>query len=97
VVAGIVCLAVGGFSYAPFGATSMALFQSSVSTARLPEVLAGRGVATMLCVPAGTLFASALAAIGLGLIAAAAVRRRPRRLDHTAPGAGPRDEVPSAG
>lgn len=82
----IAAFGAGGLIYAPYQATSMALFQRAVPTDRLPAVLAARGVATVLSTPVGTvlggpllalagprgaLLVSALATIALGVTAAA--------------------------
>ena len=61
--------ALAGFIWAPYMSTSMALFQRSTSTARLPAVLAANGAILVLAVPLGTM-------LGGPLVGAIGPRRR---------------------
>nr|WP_244219116.1 hypothetical protein [Micromonospora arida] len=88
--------ALAGFIWAPYMSTSMALFQRSTSTARLPAVLAANGAILVLAVPLGTMLGGplvgaigprptlllcAVAIVALGLVAGAiAISRRSPRL-----------------
>ncbi|RAO10093.1 MFS transporter [Micromonospora noduli] len=88
--------ALAGLIWAPYMATSMALFQRSTSIAQLPAVLAANGAILVLAVPLGTMLGGplvgaigarptlllcAVAIVALGLIAGAiAISRRSSRL-----------------
>ncbi|MFC4017132.1 MFS transporter [Micromonospora sp. GCM10011542] len=52
--------ALAGLIWAPYMATSMALFQRSTSTTMLPQVLAANGAVTVLAVPLGTMLGGPL-------------------------------------
>ncbi|RAO36086.1 hypothetical protein PSN13_02088 [Micromonospora saelicesensis] len=88
--------ALAGLIWAPYMATSMALFQRSTTIAQLPAVLAANGAILVLAVPLGTMLGGplvgaigarptlllcAVAIVALGLIAGAiAISRRSSRL-----------------
>ncbi|WP_433264151.1 MFS transporter [Micromonospora vinacea] len=94
--------ALAGLIWAPYMATSMALFQRSTSTAQLPAVLAANGAILVLAVPLGTMLGGplvgaigarptlllcAMAIVALGLTAGAiAISRRSSRLPGDAAG-----------
>lgn len=86
----LACMAVGGLVWGPYTAVSMALFQRGADPGLLPQVLAARAALILLSVPCGailggplvtllgpreTLLLSAVATIGLGLLAAGVCRR----------------------
>ncbi|WCN80735.1 MFS transporter [Micromonospora sp. LH3U1] len=87
--------ALAGLIWAPYMATSMALFQRSTSTTQLPAVLAANGAILVLAVPLGTMLGGplvgaigarpalllcAVAIVALGLIAGGfAISRRSAR------------------
>ncbi|GAA4576317.1 MFS transporter [Micromonospora coerulea] len=52
--------ALAGLIWAPYMSTSMALFQGSTTTAKLPQVLAANGAVTVLAVPLGTMLGGPL-------------------------------------
>lgn len=52
--------ALAGLIWAPYMSTSMALFQASTTTAKLPQVLAANGAVTVLAVPLGTMLGGPL-------------------------------------
>ncbi|MCI4062813.1 MFS transporter [Micromonospora sp. R77] len=54
--------ALAGLIWAPYMSTSMALFQRSTSTRKLPLVLAANGAVTVLAVPLGTMLGGPLTA-----------------------------------
>jgi predicted MFS family arabinose efflux permease len=61
----VTCFAFAGMIWAPYMPTSVALFQRSTTTAKLPQVLAANGSITVLSVPLGTVLGGPLvAAIG---------------------------------
>ncbi|WP_249713806.1 MFS transporter [Rhizomonospora bruguierae] len=105
----MVSFALGGLIWAPYPATSTALFQRSTSTDQLPQVLAAQGGLLVVALPMGTLaggplatvfggrgtvLLSAVATIALGLVAA--VLARPRRSGRRQDGRGP-DEPRTSG
>ncbi|WP_433286690.1 MFS transporter [Micromonospora sp. CA-244673] len=86
-----------GLLWAPYRSTSMALFQRSTTTARLPHALAANGAVVVLAVPLGTMLGGPLmaamgarhtlllcaaATIALGGVAAG-LARLPRRPSST--------------
>ncbi|WP_262284309.1 MFS transporter [Micromonospora sp. MA102] len=87
--------ALAGLLWAPYTSTSMALFQRSVTGARLPQALAAHGAVVVLAVPLGTMLGGPLTAalgarhtlllcaaltIALGTVAAGLARPRRRPL-----------------
>jgi DHA3 family macrolide efflux protein-like MFS transporter len=107
----VVSFAVAGAIWAPYMSASMALFQRSTPTERLPQVLAANGSLLALAVPLGTvaggpltatmgarptLLLCAIATIGLGLVAAALIGLRRRGTPPpSSPPPQPRDPGPA--
>jgi predicted MFS family arabinose efflux permease len=56
----LTCFALAGMIWAPYMPTSIALFQRSTTTAKLPQVLAANGSITVLSVPLGTILGGPL-------------------------------------
>ncbi|MFB9234752.1 MFS transporter [Plantactinospora siamensis] len=56
------CMGVAGLAWAPYMSMSMSIFQQSVDTARLPQVLAANGAVTVLAVPLGSALGGPLTA-----------------------------------
>jgi MFS transporter, DHA3 family, macrolide efflux protein len=103
---GLASFALGGLVWAPFPATTMALFQRSITTDRLPQVLAANGAVLVVSVPLGTVLGApavdafgsrttillcSLAMLAIGLVAVAVGRPR---TPHPAPDGRPIDDVP---
>lgn len=59
----MISLAVGGLIWAPYMATSMALFQRRTNAANLTSVLAANGAVTVLAVPLGSILGGPLTAL----------------------------------
>jgi MFS transporter, DHA3 family, macrolide efflux protein len=87
----LISFALAGTIWAPYMATSMALFQRNTPTEKLPQVLAANGSILVVSVPLGTvlggplvtavgarqtLLLCAIATIALGIAAAALIARR---------------------
>ena len=75
----IVCFALGGLIYGPFGPLTYALFQAATPAADLPAVLAARGTVVIVSTPLGIALGGPLFSLigGGGTLAASGLATRP--------------------